>query len=138
VAWDCAVESGRTIDDAKLYAWLNGKIASADRPVVIDGYPRVPNALPHFGKLARQLARRGSVVALYLACTPNITAPRIITRARPDDRSVGFDRRNDEFDRVQLPLIGQLGGRVAVIEVDASSGPGDVVFAVRRRLGLAE
>ena len=76
-AWARAVASGHTIDDDRLYSWLDRRIENAGGPVVVDGYPRVPGALPHFVRLAERLKPRGSVIALHPSCTPDVTASRI-------------------------------------------------------------
>lgn len=101
-AMERAVVTGRTIDADLLYPWLDRQIISSRSPVVVDGYPRVASAVPHFNALAMRLAEDGAVVALHLDCPVHISEERVIARGRDDDRVVALSRRNDEFEQVQL------------------------------------
>lgn len=131
-----AVATGRTIDADVLYPWLNIRIAESAMPVVVDGYPRIPAALPHFNALARRLCKEGAVLALHLTCAPAVAAERVETRGRDDDKLVDLVRRNDEFDRVQRPLLARLDPDVSVVEIDASSDKDEVLDRARKALGL--
>lgn len=131
-----AVATGRTIDADVLYPWLDIQIAASLIPVVVDGYPRIPAALPHFNALAQRLCTEGAVLALHLTCAPAIAAERVQTRGRDDDKTVDLTRRNQEFDRIQRPLLDRLDPNVSVIEIDASCHKDEVLSRVRKMLGL--
>jgi adenylate kinase family enzyme len=131
-----AVAAGRTINTASLYPWLDQRIVASARAVVVDGYPRLVSALDHFNSLAATLGEHGRVIALHLDCPPAMGAVRVIARDRLDDRAVGVERRNDEFDQVQWPLFDQLHPVVERVTVDATAAPIEVLAEAERRLGL--
>lgn len=132
-----AVATGRTIDDPRLYPWLDARIQASAAPVVVDGYPRIASALPFFNALAVRLAGEGGqTVALHLEAARETADTRVVLRDRANDRGVGMDRRNAEFDRVQRPLLHQLTDAVRCITANAGLGEGDVLAAVATKLGL--
>lgn len=131
-----ALKTGRTIDAEVLYHWLDKQIRVSTVATVVDGYPRVASALPHFNLLARSLGVWGSVVALHLDCSPQVGESRVLARGREDDRQLAYGRRNDEFESVQRPLLDQLDPCVRRVRIDASCASEFVVEAVLQALGL--
>lgn len=131
-----AVAAGRTIHHQGMYDWIDARIASSTTPVVVDGYPRVPAAVPHFARLVESLPSETAVVALILACPELEARRRVVERGRPDDRLVKLDDRYDEFETRQLPLLGMLPERVHVLTVDAGTTPDCTSAAVSKALGI--
>jgi adenylate kinase family enzyme len=129
-----AVATGRTIDQPQLLEWLDARISGSDQPVVVDGYPRVPAAINSFNRLVERVLIGWSVVALHLVCDPAVAAVRVNRRGRDDDRLIKLDIRNEEYMRVQLPLLNRLSPRVQLVEIDAVRGLQDVLGVVRNML----
>lgn len=113
-----AIASGRTIDDDRLFDWLDREIENSARPVVVDGYPRVPAGVAFFNRLAERLPAT-RIVALHLCCSPDTSLIRTMHRARDDDKPGLLAARLDEFQSVQLPLLGRLSRRVETYGLDA-------------------
>lgn len=130
-----AVASGRTIDDERLYPWLDRRIVAASAPVVVDGYPRVPSAVLHFNRLVQNLAD-ARVFALHLVCDEATARERVRARARADDVTARLADRNDEYERVQRPLLDGLSPRVSVVAVPASGNVASVLASVVGALQL--
>jgi adenylate kinase family enzyme len=122
------VRSGRTINDPRLLRWLDDAIVSSPRPVVVDGYPRVAAAVEPFNQLINGTLAATEVIALHLECSAATAAARIVQRARDDDRTTNLDDRNDEYARVQRPLLDHLAPRAQVIAIDADAEL-DIVLA---------
>lgn len=131
-----AIASGRTIRDPALFPWLDRQIRSQQR-VVVDGYPRGADSLSPFLDLLSLLPPSRPVIALFLACEPVHTRPRLARRARADDDE-RLHARDEEFETVQYPLLGSLPSRVRCVTIDASTDVATVYTAVARALGLCD
>jgi adenylate kinase family enzyme len=121
-----ALASGRTIDEPRLVEWIDVQIAGSDRPVVVDGYPRVQASVEPFNQLVEGRLAGWSVFALHLVCDTAVAAARVARRGRDGDRSVRLDDRNDEYERVQLPLLDRLTDRTRIVAIDAGHALDDV------------
>jgi adenylate kinase family enzyme len=130
-----AIASGRTITNARLYPWLDCRIADASGPVVVDGYPRVGNAVAPFNRLVDSLATT-KVYAIHLVCPEEVAGVRVRMRSRPDDLTTKLSERNDEYERVQRPLLDALSPQVQIVTVDASATLDKVIVAAMAGLGL--
>ena len=132
-----AVASGRTIINPKLYPWLDELIRGANA-VVVDGYPRAAISAVPFAALVKSLPMDRDVLAILLDCPTTVTHPRLKARARADDDD-RVAHRDEEYERVQLPLVKLLPSRVRQVEIDGSRASPEVladVEAVLRRPGL--
>lgn len=113
-----AVASGRTITNPNLYPWLDELIRGSNA-VVVDGYPRAAISSVPFAALVKSLPPQRDVLAILLSCPTTITHPRLKARARADDDN-RIAHRDEEYERVQLPLIELLPSRVRQVEVNGS------------------
>lgn len=130
-----AIATGRTINDPALYPWLDAQIR-ANAQVVVDGYPRGTTSLAPFCELAANLPPDRRIVALHLDCPPAETQVRLNLRARSDDDD-RLRARDDEYERVQVPLLDQLTGRIEIVRIDAAGEQQAVWDAVEQALGHA-
>ena len=76
------------------------------------------------------------MLAILFDCPTTVTHPRLKVRARDDDDDERVARRDEEYERVQLPLVESLPSRVQRVEVDGSLTAPEVlanVEAVLRR-----
>lgn len=131
--WQSAVASGRTITSPSLYPWLDELIRGADA-VVVDGYPRAANSAAPFAALVQSLPRDRDVLAILFDCPTTVTHPRLKVRARADDDE-RVTRRDEEYERVQLPLFRSLPSRVRRVEVDGSRAAPEILADVEAVLG---
>lgn len=132
-----AVARGRTTTNPNLYPWLDELIRGAN-DVVIDGYPRAANSAVPFASLVKSLPMERDVLAILLDCPTTVTHPRLKARARADDDE-RVVHRDEEYERVQLPLVKLLPARVRTVKIDGSRSTPEVladVEAVLRRTGL--
>ncbi|PSJ36626.1 nucleoside monophosphate kinase [Allosphingosinicella deserti] len=127
-----AIASGRTVTSERLYPWLNERLRAMP-DIVVDGYPRGSNSAGPFAALVDSLPGRRAVVALHLDSPTDVTHPRLAKRGRADDDE-RIASRDDEFERVQLPLLQSLPLRTQLITVDASDITDTVIADVERAL----
>ena len=128
-----AVASGRTITSPNLYPWLDGLIRGASA-VVVDGYPRAAISAAPFAALVGSLPTERDVLAILFDCPTTVTHLRLKARARADDDE-RVARRDEEYERVQLPLVELLPSRVRRVEVDGSRAASEVLADVEAVLG---
>lgn len=129
-----AIASGRTVKSTKLYPWVDARIRSC-AAVVVDGYPRATVSAAPFTELVESLPPDRDVFALLITCPTEITHARLNQRGRADDDE-RIASRDDEFERIQAPLIATLPARVKVVEIDGSREASEVFANVERALGL--
>ncbi|RWC53040.1 nucleoside monophosphate kinase [Mesorhizobium sp.] len=132
-----AIESGRTITNVRLYSWLYDGIMTSRAPVVVDGYPRAANSIEPFKRLVEALPVTRRVIALNLLAPPDVTAVRIGARGRDDDTIARLADRNDEYERIQRPLLDTLPARAERLDINACGTRDEVLTAVAQALGLA-
>jgi len=128
-----AVASGRTMMSPNLYPWLDKLIRGANA-VVVDGYPRATISAAPFAALVESLPMERNVLAILIDCPTTVTHPRLKVRARADDDE-RVARRDEEYERVQLPLVELLPSRVQRVEVDGSRAASKVLAEVEAVLG---
>lgn len=131
-----AVQAGRTINSEPLLDWLDRVICAEARPIVVDGYPRVPNALARFNRLVEELAPSRVAIALHLRCTVATSFARMRARGRSDDTPKLLAARYEEYERVQLPLLSGLSPSVRIAEIDARAPVEEVRASVAAALDL--
>ena len=130
-----AIASGRTVTNPKLYPWLDKRIRGTDA-VVVDGYPRAAVSAAPFAALVQSLPPTRDIFALMMNCPTEVTHPRLRTRGRADDDE-RILHRDDEFERVQAPLVAKLPPRIRRVDIDASRLAPEVLADVVGALGLA-
>lgn len=131
-----AIRTGTTITSTRLFDWIDGVVLNEPRPIVVDGYPREPHALPRFNALVDQVPSTKTVVGLHLSCTALTSMDRMRSRGREDDTENLLEQRYDQYRRVQFPLIGQLSSRVRIVPVKTDDALDAIMDRIGRVLGL--
>lgn len=131
-----ALRTGATISSPQLFDWLDSQILQGSDRIVIDGYPREPNAVKRFNSFIDQLALTSEAVALHLRCSLTVSSNRLVARGRSDDIASLIARRYYEYETVQLPILSQLHTRVQLVLIDAEKSMPSIFTSVRNALRL--
>lgn len=119
------MNSGKLLPAAEVVKLVVGEIQVADRPVLVDGFPRRLDQAEAFDQHVHDLGIE-PVKVLFLTIDKEESWHRLAQRGRKDDERETWQKRWIEYEEKTLSAVEYYRQKGQLIEVDGSGGIAEV------------